>query len=230
MSNSSQPAWHPDPEGVPDQLRWWDGQQWTSATRPAQSAPPPPPLPKKSSTKTALIISGAIVGVFIVLAAVGAVFGGDEGKDTANSGPTTPIVNVPVQTGPVTPRTTATTPPAARSTQTVSQLPCEIPAEAYVSMIELSLIDSSLSLANLQSLTAPGGLVYIGADIMRGDERESSQDTWVIKDDVPYALSSSANEFTVLPDGRDLLDVNISAGDEYGSALQNCVARLRQGG
>ncbi|HEY9311637.1 hypothetical protein [Williamsia sp.] len=92
------------------------------------------------------------------------------------------------------------------------------------------LIDSSLSLANLQALSAPGGLVYIGADIMRGEERESSQDTWVVEDDVVYALSSSANEFTVLPDGRDLLDVNISAGDEYGSALQNCVARVRQGG
>ncbi|WP_037235840.1 DUF2510 domain-containing protein [Rhodococcus wratislaviensis] len=27
------PGWHPDPEGTP-QLRWWDGTQWTSATKP----------------------------------------------------------------------------------------------------------------------------------------------------------------------------------------------------
>ncbi|UYP17180.1 DUF2510 domain-containing protein [Rhodococcus sp. Z13] len=27
------PGWHPDPEGLP-QLRWWDGNQWTSATQP----------------------------------------------------------------------------------------------------------------------------------------------------------------------------------------------------
>ncbi len=207
-------------------MRWWDGQQWTSATRPAQFAPPPGPSGGRGGNKKWLIAVAAIFGALVLYISFAAITGFEPGEDDepAAASTTTTRAQLPA------PTTFAPPPPAARSTQTMSQLPCEIPAEAYVSMIEFSLIDSSLSLTNLQSLTAPGGLVYVGADIMRGDERESSQDTWVIKDDVPYALSSSANEFTVLPDGRDLLDVNISAGDEYGSALQNCVARVRQGG
>ncbi|WP_036518872.1 DUF2510 domain-containing protein [Nocardia sp. 348MFTsu5.1] len=40
-SSSTQPGWHPDPEGVPNQLRWREGLQWTSATRPIGYAPQP---------------------------------------------------------------------------------------------------------------------------------------------------------------------------------------------
>lgn len=219
--SDTQPGWHPDPEGASDQLRWWDGQQWTSATRPSQVAPPPP----KKSRKGWLIATGAVVVALAGYITFSAITGFEPGEEDEPAAATTTAI-----TPRVLAPTTQAPPPAARSTQTVSQLPCEVPPELYVSMIEAMLIDSSLSLANLQALSAPGGLVYIGADIMRGEERESSQDTWVVEDDVVYALSSSANEFTVLPDGRDLLDVNISAGDEYGSALQNCVARVRQGG
>lgn len=31
-------SWHPDPSGVPGQLRWWDGAQWTDHVAPAQQA------------------------------------------------------------------------------------------------------------------------------------------------------------------------------------------------
>ncbi|QEV21348.1 phospholipid scramblase-related protein [Streptomyces alboniger] len=32
-------GWYPDPEGHPQQLRWWDGSQWTQQTHPAQQVP-----------------------------------------------------------------------------------------------------------------------------------------------------------------------------------------------
>lgn len=33
-----QAGWYPDPSGDPNQLRWWDGNQWTDATMPIPSA------------------------------------------------------------------------------------------------------------------------------------------------------------------------------------------------
>ncbi|WP_217178856.1 G5 domain-containing protein [Streptomyces sp. AC495_CC817] len=66
MSTPS-PAWFPDPEN-PNQLRWWDGSQWTPATAPLPVAPtaiavPPSTTPAKKRTgwRTAGIIVGALV-------------------------------------------------------------------------------------------------------------------------------------------------------------------------
>lgn len=69
----SQPpaAWHPDPEN-PNQLRWWDGVQWTGATAPSpasavttqttQLAPPASaPAKRRTGWRTAGIIVGALV-------------------------------------------------------------------------------------------------------------------------------------------------------------------------
>ncbi|MFG2137867.1 phospholipid scramblase-related protein [Streptomyces sp. NPDC048650] len=40
MTNASTPAgWYADPQGAPQQLRWWDGFRWTGHTHPAQQAP-----------------------------------------------------------------------------------------------------------------------------------------------------------------------------------------------
>ncbi|AZM56769.1 scramblase [Streptomyces sp. WAC 01529] len=39
-THSNTPAgWYPDPQGDPQQLRWWDGSQWTQQTSPAQQVP-----------------------------------------------------------------------------------------------------------------------------------------------------------------------------------------------
>lgn len=68
----TQPAgWHPDPEGN-NQLRHWDGQQWTSATEPMpeaapQSEPPSPETPEAvQKRKRTNLIAAGIAGVMIV--------------------------------------------------------------------------------------------------------------------------------------------------------------------
>ncbi|UNO43312.1 phospholipid scramblase-related protein [Streptomyces sp. MST-110588] len=39
MTNANIPAgWYADPQGTPDQLRWWDGSRWTEHTHPGRPA------------------------------------------------------------------------------------------------------------------------------------------------------------------------------------------------
>lgn len=71
----SQPpaAWHPDPEN-PNQLRWWDGAQWTSTTAPAPSSMPAPftpihgaaPATTPAKRRTGWKIFGIVVGALVV--------------------------------------------------------------------------------------------------------------------------------------------------------------------
>jgi len=70
----SQPpaAWHPDPEN-PNQLRWWDGHQWSAATAPSPAAaatsqrqqpveaPAPSPAPRRTGWRIAGIVAGSLV-------------------------------------------------------------------------------------------------------------------------------------------------------------------------
>lgn len=90
MTQSPPPGWHPDPEGIPGRLRWWDGTQWTSATHsePTPSSiadaeridsPPdtgeglaPPAAPnKKRNNRIALGIIAAVIAALIGIAAIG---------------------------------------------------------------------------------------------------------------------------------------------------------------
>ncbi|WP_155976831.1 hypothetical protein [Nocardia sp. 348MFTsu5.1] len=196
--------------------------------QPSWDREPLSPEQKRRNNKIVMRAGVGLLVFFVVVVLPIAIFGADEDSDA--EGRVDVTVTDFTSYPPPTAATTFTPPPATTPTLTVANVACEAAPDAYVSAIEMSLIDSSLALENLQSLEAPRGLVYIGADVLRDGERESGQDIWVVKDDVIYALSGSANKLSILPDGRDLLDVNISAGDEYGSALQNCVARVRQGG
>lgn len=54
------PAWHPDPSD-PNQLRWWDGSQWTSHTQPLTpnlEQPTPATPPQQTLSGQATIVSG----------------------------------------------------------------------------------------------------------------------------------------------------------------------------
>lgn len=38
------PGWYPDPAGVPQRYRWWDGERWSQAVGESPNAPPPDAL------------------------------------------------------------------------------------------------------------------------------------------------------------------------------------------
>ncbi|WP_156722340.1 phospholipid scramblase-related protein [Streptomyces apocyni] len=62
-SQTPAPGWYPDPHGTPQQLRWWDGTQWTENTTPTppqapaqqapthQAAPGVPPHPQADPSR-----------------------------------------------------------------------------------------------------------------------------------------------------------------------------------
>ena len=123
---------------------------------------------------------------------------------------------------------TAELPPTAQETTTTTPraASCATASETYVAVINASFKEQGLSLSSpAYAVEAPGGLTYIGANIMRGDIKESSADVWVARDVAVFSLSGSAREYSTLPDGRRLLDA--SAGDDYGTEVQDCVIGRR---
>ncbi|MFC9472261.1 hypothetical protein ACFTS5_08710 [Nocardia sp. NPDC056952] len=135
-----------------------------------------------------------------------------------------------------------TTPaPQPSAAPTPSTVPADVPtppgcdpapADA-VATISAAFSDRSNTLADAYAVTAPGGVVYVGANIMQGTTKVSSADVWAVRNGSVYSLSGDARRRTTLPDGRKVLD--ISAGDDYGTKVQGCVttaerARNRAGG
>ncbi|MFC9555591.1 DUF2510 domain-containing protein [Rhodococcus sp. NPDC056960] len=105
------PGWHPDPEGRP-QLRWWDGRQWTSATKPnaIQEGPksPPPPIDPKARKRNNLIAVGVIATTAAILIGFG-IFGSNEKDSTVSTSrePTTDVAS-----SAAAPTSSTYTPPA----------------------------------------------------------------------------------------------------------------------
>lgn len=77
MVNSDIPSgWYPDPQGL-NCDRYWDGQEWTSQTRPSSNLHNmAPPSVKKAqtgldSTEKALLIGIAVLILFVALFSTG---------------------------------------------------------------------------------------------------------------------------------------------------------------
>ena len=98
---------------------------------------------------------------------------------------------------------------------------CTPASPELVDQVNAQLADTGQTLSDTFVMTSPEGYQNVGGNIMEGDKKTSSADIWIAKDGfVVYALSGSARDETPqLADGRDL---GLSAGDEYGQAVQEC--------
>lgn len=89
-------GWHPDPEDS-NRFRWWDGRQWTSATKsasteqsvrltpiPGQTAPKTPG--ERAKDRKRLILTAATVTLIVVFIVGLSVSGSDEEKEPIASG------------------------------------------------------------------------------------------------------------------------------------------------
>ncbi|MGQ4619092.1 hypothetical protein [Nocardia sp. R7R-8] len=151
---------------------------------------------------------------------------------TGCAAPTTTTTQLPTGT-----QRPAVTTPAPRPTTTLANAPiptgCQPAPSGVVATISAAFSDPSNTLADTFAVSAPGGLVYVGANIMQGTTKVSSADVWVTQRGSVYSLSGDARRRTTLPDGRKVL--NASAGDDFGTQVQDCVttterARNRSGG
>lgn len=90
--NTPPAGWHPDPEDN-KQLRYWDGQQWTSATQPMPTPQPtelPPETPEAAKKrKQQLIAAGVIIAVIASIAIFNSIDFGKGDTETAAAETTT---------------------------------------------------------------------------------------------------------------------------------------------
>lgn len=141
------------------------------------------------------ILGGLVLGgvIVAVVAGVSAVFGGDE-----------PTVSQTNQT-----------PPTAQT----ERASCDHAPETLQNTVIRNL-QPQMRLADAYTVRA-GDVIYLGANIIQGQDRVSSADVWVKADGALYALSGSANELSDFPDARD--ELGLSAGNKHGQRVQDCV-------
>ncbi|ROZ52979.1 DUF2510 domain-containing protein [Rhodococcus sp. WS1] len=121
----------------------------------------------------------------------------------------------------VAPTTTITLPVAAQTSKPPPST-CKVPARSVIDQIDASFIEADQHLKVVFMVYGRKDVAYIGANIMNSaGDRVSSADVWAQSDGMIFSLSSDARRRTAFPDGRQLLDIN--AGDQYGSAVSDCI-------
>ncbi|KSU80747.1 DUF2510 domain-containing protein [Rhodococcus qingshengii] len=109
------PGWHPDPEGN-QQLRYWDGQQWTSATQPMpQPTPSPEPVDPEKLAKDR---RRALIGAGVIAVLIAAYFGISNLSSRSDDTETTAAETTTTQAA-----STTTTASAAPTTTRIPTLP-----------------------------------------------------------------------------------------------------------
>lgn len=116
------PGWHPDPEGN-QQLRYWDGQQWTSATQPMpQPTPPPAPVDPEKLAKDR---KRALIGAGVVAVLIAAYFGVNS---LANRKDDAETVAAETTTSETSTTMTSAPPSASARSTSVAALPAQPPS------------------------------------------------------------------------------------------------------
>lgn len=247
----STPGWYPNPDGS-DSMRYWDGQQWTEVA--PKTAPPAAPVsveptlaertaartPAQKKSNRRWIIGG--VAAFALIAIIGSVVNRPTSDDQENQAAATSQPKV-ASTSPLspTPRAVAPAPaPAAATTrpaptrpapaQTATEAGCEEPDPSILSTIEVSLTEGRTidQVAAVSTLIDGVEYIYTAGNVYRADgSRSVSGVVWVTPGFGVMGLSGNSREVSTLPFGRGILDV--SAGDEYGTRVQDCVTALALG-
>lgn len=140
---STPPAgWHPDPEDN-KQLRYWDGQQWTSATQPMPAAQTPTleTPEQKKDRKRQLVAIGIIIAAVASIAIFKSIDFSKDDTETEAAETTTTQPTQPSTTRPTTVRTTiAASPPAvttSRSPVTTRNNPADDPEFLFLGALTL---------------------------------------------------------------------------------------------
>lgn len=255
----TQPGWHPDPEGVPNQLRWWDGRQWTSATHPIEATPlvsadrspeadpmPPASVATSSRRRTGLVAAG-VVGAIVVAGVTAAAVGGRDAGDVvdAASSTTPPTATTSTQVSATTlpqrpstshahaPAVTTTTrpaPPLPAPAKSATGAGCEEADPDILSTIEGSLTEGRTirEVAAVSTLHDGIEYIYTAGNVYKADgTRSVSGVVWVTPGLGVMGLSGNSRTVSTLPFGRGILDV--SAGDEFGTKVQDCVSAIARG-
>lgn len=200
-------GWYPDPRD-PTKLAFWTGTVWQMGETKKQKRNSPFILAAISA-----VLAFGLLGHLVTACS-------SQEKPAASSAEDTPTRTSPV------PMTTPSAPPVAAAPTgpfVATEVPesCIAASQDLVDQIDGQLAPSGQTLADTFAVMSPDGYVYVGGNIMEGETKNSSADVWVAKDGfVVWALSGSAREETPqLADGRDL---GLSAGDQYGQAVQEC--------
>ncbi|MFC8935318.1 DUF2510 domain-containing protein [Rhodococcus sp. NPDC057135] len=164
-------GWFPDPEGVPNQLRWWDGRQWTSATQPVarpavtQAQPEafttpattsqfagefpglgiadtPGNEPKKKSNK--VVIGAIAAGILVIIIGIAAVNGGKDkdSETTASSAMTSEAKTTAPATTTKSAAEVAASAAAATSARAASEAAAEAKRQAEAAKLDPNTYES----------------------------------------------------------------------------------------
>lgn len=98
-----------------------------------------------------------------------------------------------------------------------------------VDQIDSAFADGVSRLEHAVAIELPDAMTYIGADIFIDDKRVSSWDRWLVGGGVVYGISPDARRRTLLPDGRELLPLDIAEDVAYRNVLDACVLQRSRG-